>query len=793
MACNIIERKYTNAYSGTQLSFLQEDALGKVSAFVRYENEYYVGSGASSPFVMNGLACSLQSGNWTDYIALIPGIDITIQFSNGGSSSLYVRQITEVVGDTFYMSAPLPSPFDTATFPSGALSGMRISLNQAPESVEFVFNLAPTDTPSENSVIDGNTNLFRVDNIGSLAVGVPTPMIQVGQYKSGGHVYDVTLTLESVGGVRGISRFYKIDYSFNQWGVIQDGFEEPEYELSPFHSIRNYTESGNLDGVQSVDSPITTGNIAAYNQNFANGNNQYELSSISHADYLGNPIDGVDFSNPSTFTAVISATDQSQTLSKFQIGLTWRPRDAARYQDKPFLLGEMLKWNIPNTIFNHSLTPDATVYQGLTSDGSRFDLTDIQFEVSATNVTVTGKVIPVNMIDFFENVNDPIPIDDRRITIHAALSNHLLSANVSNRAHIKLYDEDVIDAPTLGIQFAGVFNEFLYDHAGNDITTNTTSNTTTGDDLLYTSRFTLQKNTIYEGVRTRVFIKNDVTLEEETLEDNFFDFADTSDGVYINGVHEYNKTIERSALLPVASDRNHISLKRSVNLDSATEYGMELEYGFISRIESWIANNGIPDYFYNPSLPNNGKNQNWARFTDGDWQLFIGYYPRINDVDDYQEYNVKTRPFNDDPNFTYDVQLFLSDGTPITGIAVDPQNPLITAQITITHATAFLNEWFELTLREKDGPVIGFMSSVLDRDNVKIPNVLQPTTGNTRIETSISGSTAVIKCVINTLQISANSVYLIPRVYTEEDDADYQQYENNDVKQFENGDFKEFE
>lgn len=793
MACNIIERKYTDTYSGVQLSFLQENAKGEVSGFVRYENEYYVGSGTSNTFTMNGLACSLTSGNWVDFIAIVPGVMIDIEFDDGASTLNYTREVIEVIGGTFYMDSQLPAPYNTATFPSGAIAGMRISLNQAPDSVEFSFNLAPTSNPSSNSVIDGNENVFKIDEVGSLVSGTPSNMIQVGQYKSGGHIFDVTLTLESVGGVRGISRFYRIDYKFNQWAILQDGFEEPDfYPLSPYHSIKNYTENGNFDGVQEAASVATSGNLGGYDQSFTNGFNQYSLTSISHLDYLGNSIDGVDYSNESTFTAVINATDQNQTTSKFQIGLGWRPRDASRYKDKADRLGDVLKWNVPNTVFNHSTTPNTTVYQGLSVDGSRFDLTDVQFIVSATSVTVKAKVIPVNMVSFIESATDPIPVDDRRLTIHAALSNPTLDTNSSNKVHLKLYDEDVIDAPTLGVQHPKVIDQFLLDHAGNDITINTTSNTTTGDDLLYKSRFMLDRNTEYEGVRTRIFVKNDITLEEETLEEFYFDFSDTSSGVYLNGVHDYNKTFNRNFLLPITSDRKHVSLKRDDTLDTPTDYGMSLEYGFLSRIESWIANNGIPDYFFDQALPNNGKNQNWARFTDGDWQTFIAYYPRKNGVDDFQEYNLKTRPFNDDSNFTASVEYFLSDGTPITGIACDPQSPLVTCEVTINHTLGFTNPWFELTMREKDGPVIGFMSTEHDRDNV-VSNVLQPTTGNSRLEISTTGNTSVIKCVINSLEISVNNVYLLPRVYTEEGLNDYKLYEDGTPKQYENGDFKEFE
>jgi len=783
MPANIIERQYRDPITGDWLNFLRENAMGKVEAFLRYEHEYYVGSGTSNTFTTSGLSVTLQNGNWLDFIAIVAGSVITIEFEDGASSLSYTRTVTDNPnGNVFYIDSQLPSPYNATTFPSGAITGMRISIDAAPASVEFDFNLAQESNPNANSVLDGNKNTFKLDNVDSLALSTPTAMTQIGQFKSGGHMEDVTLELESeTGGVRGISRIFKLEYTFYQWGILQSGFPEPDYyPLAPYQRVRNYTVNNNLDGVQSAESPATVGNLAAYDQNFANGSTQYAVSSFQWRDYLGDSISSPDYSNESTFEVVVPATNQSTLSSKYKIALTWRPEDTLRYQDKPDRIGEVLRWVIPDVVFTHSATPDPTVYQGLTDGNERFDLTDIQFFVSPADVTITGKLIPVNMETFWDN----IPDGDRKITISSSISDYTLDADSTDRVELKLWDGDIIDAPTLGIQHPYVFNENLLDHAGLNITANTTPNTTTSDDVLYTSRFQLEKNTVYDGVYARIYGFNDITNESFILEEEYFDFSDTSNGVYINGVHEWNKTINRGFLLPVTSDRNIISLNRSQNLDTPTLYGMEIQYGFLSRIESWIANNAVADYFFNNTLLNNGKNQNWQRFTDGDWQLKVGYFPTQNGVSDYQIYTVKTRPFNDDSNFTFSAELKDSAGTVYTGVPINASDPFVKCEVTVTYVEPFLNEWFHLELRNFQGQTIGFISSVLDRDNVNVPNAFEPLTGETKLKVSGTGATRLLECNINSSLIDVNSVQkvtLIPRSYTNIREKETGEYGNGDL------------
>lgn len=789
MGANIIQREYQDPITGVWLPFLRENAQGKINARVRYENEYYIGSGASNTFTIQGLAVILQYGNWQDEdnIAIVAGQTVTIEFSNGGTAVSATRTITDVNAGTFYIDSVI-SGYTNSVFPSGALSGMRIFMDQAPASVEFDFNLSQQNNPVPDSIIDGTVNRFKVDGVDALALYTPVTMIQQGQYKSGGHVEDVTLEIESfTSGVRGISRTILIEYTFYQWGIIQDGFPEPTYyPLSPYQNIRNYTQNNNLDGVQNAVSPLTTGNLAPYNLNFANGGNPYSTSSIQWYDFQGNSISAPDYSNECTFVAVVNApANQSASNSKYKIALTWRPIDDSRYKNKPDRLGEVLKWNVPDTVFINSVLPDPTTYTGLTDDTSRFDLTNVHYVVTASTVTISGKIIPVNMESFFSS----IPDGDREITLSTSISDYLLDDDSTDRVQLILWKGDIIDAPTLGVQYPYVFNSILEDHAGNNITSNTTPNTTTNDDLLYRSRFQLLKGVTYDGVRAEIFAENDITGERFQLEEYFFDFTETQFGVQQNGVYEWNRTINRGFLLPITSDRNIVSLKRSANLDTPTLYGMEIRYGFMSRIESWIANSSVNDYFFDNTLLNNGKNQNWQRFTDGDWQLNVAYYVRRNDVDDFQIYRPKTRPFDDDSSFTYGTPVITDvNGNTYNGLVQFNTSPLLKVEIPVDFVNSYLNEWFTVQLRNYQGTTIGFISSVLDRDNIVLPNALEPVNGETKLKTNIVGNSATLEFNVNTSIVSVENVSLVVRSHTDVSDDDGAIFGNGDLIEFGNGD-----
>tara|TARA_R110000796_G_scaffold6380_1_gene22710 strand:- start:2835 stop:3914 length:1080 start_codon:yes stop_codon:yes gene_type:complete len=355
---------------------------------------------------------------------------------------------------------------------------------------------------------------------------------------------------------------------------------------------------------------------------------------------------------------------------------------------------------------------------------------------------------------------------------------------------LKINDEDAIDAPVLGVQYPDVVNKVLLNHAGVDVIDPTTPNTTTEDDLLYRSQLLLTKNVEYEGIRTRIYAINDITNEQFTIEEEFFNLQDVAYGPYTAaGVYEWNRTIPRNLGLPTTSDRNFMSLTREASLDTGSKYGMELNYGFLSRWESWIANANVDTFFFDPALLNNGLNQNWQRFTAGDWQLYFSYFVRLNGVDDFDDQNIKTRPYDDDANFTYTIKYFTAGGVELTGIAIDPLNPLMTLEVTVDYIVNFSAEWFEIRMEDFQGVKIGFISTVIDSD-ATTTTTLTPLTGETKLKKTVVTTQTVLECTIDTSLLAGNNVslaviadtFVAPDVPKEMEDGTIKQMEDGTVK-----------
>ena len=173
---------------------------------------------------------------------------------------------------------------------------------------------------------------------------------------------------------------------------------------------------------------------------------------------------------------------------------------------------------------------------------------------------------------------------------------------LDDRVSLKLFDEDNYDAPTLGVQHPYVVNEYLINHGFVDITADDPA-TTTEDDVLYQSLFRLEEGKEYDGLRVRYWAYNSATGEEFTLEDLFIDFDNQP---FIAGVHEVDYILNRGFNLPPSTDRNIISLQRSPVNDIAGFYALQLNYGYLSRWEYWVANANVDDFFFDANEPNNG-------------------------------------------------------------------------------------------------------------------------------------------------------------------------------------------
>lgn len=781
MGVNITQETYNSS------NFLTANAADWIDFEVKFTSRFSVGSGTSNTItytnIGNNTALTLQSGSFADYGFMLGD---TVRISWGwlggtyNASQVHIRTITYVAGNIMYISGGALTWQPTAdvvasgyVFPSaGNVTGMFIVADKAPDSIEMQFNLAPNGSNTPNSVIDGEITRLENNDTSAIPTGVAQPMVQLVN-KSGGYIDNVELTLVDTPTV-GI-KDYKITGKIWQWGVIKDGYPEPNYYdqadcLAPVIKIRCFAQYGNPNGIIEDTSVNTEANTGGYNENYNGGINNYSVNSIQWRDINGDDIDALDYSNECTFEAVLTAANQDPVLSTYRLALLWRPIDGTVYQNNIHPIVNNLLVLAPQVDFQADGVVDPTIYQGFAridpgdpTDGARWDFQDIKFEITGVSeLTITGKVIPNSeaAVLFAQ-----YPDDERKSTLSVSIANQSLPASVTDRVMLKLFDQDNYDAPTLGVQIPNVINQHLYDHDMNDITSDALPNTTTEDDVLFQSLFRLIDNVDYEGIRARIYAYNTVTQEEFTLEDIFWSFNNV---VNIAGQFQPNFINPRGFNLPPSSIRNVRSLVRVPAQDIAGQYALQIDYGYLSDWRYWMEQSNVNnDFFDINEIYFDGKNKNWQRFYSGNWLLRLSYYTRVNGVDDFNHQNIKIRPYEDDPNVSTTVSfLVLSTGaTPSNLVA----NEIIevTAVLTWT-GFAYLNEWAEATIEDFEAGNRWVLSSVEPQGNVAA-NPLKPLPSEAGLQVVISPvNVATLKFYVDTNLITSNSVSLTYRIYSEE-------------------------
>jgi len=772
-------------YNG--LGSLYANAGDWIDCTFNFSTRYYVNSTTQDiyTYTSTGTQHYISSSitNFGDN-GFLAGDSVTLAYYSiaGGVYQSYTRNITFVNGNVLFIDTPLPGGALTQQFPEdGVTYGLSIQAIKNPAAIETYINLTPNGTVSPNSVLDGSVNRFEIQDLSGLTIGNSISLNQLGDL-SGGLIKDATLTY--VANASDGWRDWSISYKIWQWGVLQDGYSEPNYYqntdcLAPYVNMRAYSQYGNPNGVMEASSSNLEANTGGFDENYNGGINNYTFQSIQWQDSLGNTIDALDYSGECTFTATITAPNQDTVNSIYNIGAVFRPVDDSIYSDLTTNAGQNLIVNAPEVDFVHSLTPDTTVYSSYQNvDGAGFDFTDLQFTNSAGTLTVTGKVIPnTDYTDYFTNLAN----GERKITIWVGLSNYNFTGQFSDRVNLKIFDADNYDAPTLGVQIPDVVNEYLYDHGGIDITGNALPQTTTEDDVLYKSDFLLVEGLEYEGIRTRIYAYNTVNEDEFTLEDNFFSFSNVP---FVNNQYNTNQTVNRNFNLPTSTDRNVLELVRKANLDVAGKYGYQLRYGFLNDWRYWMPDNNINNDFYDPTQPNDGKNKNWQVFSAAtDWELRIAYYTRLNGVDDFNIYPFGIRPYEDDLNVsTVETFTVTYSGQFATSLL---NNELHTYEAVLTWNQNYVNPWAEVTIEDYESGNRWVISSVLDQGNIS-SNPLKPVAGQTKLDLQIASNVATLTCLIDTNQVDVSKVCISARIFSEEV-IDGKRMTDNTIKEMTDG------
>jgi hypothetical protein len=707
----------------------------------------------------------LDGSNWSDHgFANSKSINILI-VSSGGTSTTPAT-IDYLDGELMFLTTGLVFQdgfqypiIDSST--GDVLISLELIQTDAPEKIEFDFNLTNPNAPSLNSLIDGEINRFSYNNLDALSIGGSAPMNQI-NFKSGGLIKDVNVIYSSIVGSQ---RIYYVDFNFFNWVYLQNGNNNPSWfdgidTVGAINRVRMFAQANNPNTVMEAVSNNNIGNCGGFNENFNTGNETYSLDNVIYKNANGDVVSGIDYCNLTSFEAVINAPagELDTVQSRFNIGMSWIPSDEDDYQNKLQNFGHNTALVTPNNTFSNNATPDPTVYNGY--QNSFFDVSwsfkNLTFFItSPTQITVSGEVFPTVNNSYFGTLGQ----GEAKHTLWVSSYRNDIVDNKRLSTSVKLYDTDVVCTPPKGISLD--LDTKIYDHVFNEIV----DTTTTEDDVFIRTELTLRKNVVYESLKVGFEMYNTVTEEYFDLEQFVFNFDSIP---FINGIYEVNENITRPYNVPPISNRNKILFRRYTLNDSAIAYGLIIDYTWLNDWRYWLAKSNADNDFFNASESNNGLNKDWQHYTDNpDWVFRYKLLLQKDGIANFNNTEIVIRPYEDEDVTTVTTFVDTSDGSTPTTLISDTIMEVTSVLTWNTGVYDALTSWSASTIEDFEGANRWLLSSFWQQGNVG-DNPLKSLIVADTLDVQIYNNIATFKYLIDTNDLNAQNVSLTQRIYSED-------------------------
>jgi len=271
----------------------------------------------------------------------------------------------------------------------------------------------------------------------------------------------------------------------------------------------------------------------------------------------------------------------------------------------------------------------------------------------------------------------------------------------------------------------------------------------TEDDFLFTTKFDLPKNTVFNNFVMSIEVRRNsddaliVKLQETLLDFNSIPV--------VNGIYQFNNSIGFPQYLD-SPNRNAITLNLTGETTSIT-YGVEFIASLMANWRDWLPLiNALPD-FYDFSLPLNGQSREWVNYL-----RLAGYEIRLRlDFNSptgqlFLDKEITLLDYNEDPKSTCLIELVDSLGNVqpvVNGEIIALNNAFYTIRATHT-VTGMVIEDYDIIhgyigLRPNNGEPMKRISTAHDWTNLNMP--LQPLSNETRaVGTVISSDTYRVEC-----------------------------------------------
>ena len=716
-------------FSGTIITEVGFTSTTNITATISAPNEITINGGSS----------------WLDYGILV-GHSIDVDAT--GSVINTTVTVTEINGNILKHDGDLTANLGEIypSFSNGQLIVVNNTVTDV-EQLDVLFNLIENDaTQGAQSLIDSEVNNIRFIGVDSM---VNTDVISgaiVGN-KSGGAIIEATLTKDD-------TNEYTLFVKFANWldYTDLDPNTTPDYYLAE-KSIKPYIElRGKVDANNPNSNIISIysnnlGNVGYLAENYNQGLDAFTPISVTYTNNDGQELDEIDHTAPTNVEVVVGRKGLVNiNANKYVLKLQHLPTDESYKNNADSYLE-----NTFQSILERDTTYTKSAY-GL--NGAELVISDENTTTGSTTIdgdtyqilTITFTLTPnTAFTDYFNALN----VSDRVYRVLTTVQSSALVDDVTVQNDLGQYTQ----APVL----AGVADEVtdvqFYNHYQNgDEAQGIEFNQLTEDDTLVTATLLMNKADNYDSINVKIRV-----LDSNSDAFDLFSRVVPMNNYPLNAdnVRLVNLVENLDYLLP-STDRNTFQLV--IGTIDTTTYQINLKHTFLNSWRYWLAQaNALPE-FLDPSLPNNGLNNEWVRYIQGGGTLQYRIEIVKDGVTFYYNQNFDILDYDTSADVTSTITFEDTAGNPLPSV-IDAEDVVVIADHVGTSAWDTLDTWGWIAYRPKESEKRKLISSKWTDNGLNLP--LRPISGETKAQLTFpTATTARLKALVKGSEVDENYTFI---------------------------------
>jgi hypothetical protein len=629
MAIDITSVVVKDALYNGSVNWLLANVGDLITIEVDFTVKTYALASTDAPWVFNNKDGYLPSGStvWItggDFREFLEGD--TVQFNNYVTGvSEGTSTIVEKLSDNEIRIATNPGSWAANTVGTQNVVSVTIPITALYYQWNFIENGEGDNFVSK---IDGSEHNAYITGLNAAGGGVNKPMIftnplpsQIGTATIDEISLTTTTVYESRFLLKHTTRVTPIMLA-QQWDDLVSGIK-PDYFLNQnclkniFRLEARYVAT-NPNRKQDILVSDVLGNSGWYGENYNTNLTNYSADTLSY----NSGANKLELKTAvQTFTFKIKNATNSPFVSgstKLVLNFAKAPNDESEYVDNNRLVRNNFVWEVVTLTVNTSPTPVNGENFGTSSLQSLKNV--IATRNSASEITVSGQIELGSVAKtVFEESAEP------RYIMFASIADHTKTNGASDRVTL-LIDKSPFFYATAFPTFLKTVKKII-PHYINDITTsyNAALPIYEEDESVGYLEFDVLEDANTTPL-TKQFIRatgsvvaiNTVSGETFTLEQRNLNIANTP---YV-GNYQF---LDTALTLPYHVPSNEIRKQFKVVTNNVTNGEYYMLYPYLNRWEYWTALQNVNPSFFNLSEPNNGYNQEWIRYTVGDWKIAFAY------------------------------------------------------------------------------------------------------------------------------------------------------------------------